>query len=110
MAACLPASVVIGSAAKTPMSTAVTASIPKTFGVATIDWNVAFGETRMPIKRATRFFGAGAGVEPAPEAVVVIRFVVRERPDCTTPIYVGLGRNVSDSRGRTLTPCEVYRE
>src|SRR5262245_61737355 len=35
----------------------------------------------MPMNRARRFFEAG--VEPAMEPVVVIRFV-RERPDCTT--------------------------
>src|SRR3954468_851002 len=82
MAACLPASVVIGRAVKNADKTMVSASMPNHFGTGTIDWKVSRGATITPMTRATRLFGAG--VEPAAGAGVVIRFV-RERSDCTTP-------------------------
>src|SRR5436190_6559531 len=70
MAACLPASVVIGSAANTPVRIDTVNSMPSTLGRAATAWNVSFGENRMPTKRAGRLFGAG--VKPATGAVVVI--------------------------------------
>src|SRR5918993_5823642 len=59
MAACLPASVVIGSALPNARSVAVSRNIPSHLGLATTLSYVARGAVRMPIKRPKTFIGAG---------------------------------------------------
>jgi hypothetical protein len=77
--------------------------MPSTVGEAATAWNVAFGETMMPKKRARRLFGAG--VEPATGAVVVISLVGNSR--LYHGIYEPLGRKVSSHLAGTLTSCET---